>query len=80
MFKIVTILKIKLTDFFLLQVPTCEGVVYSLDEGRTRFYDLLQLVEFYQLNAGTLPTRYAFHASHLSFTISVVELHSSHKL
>jgi hypothetical protein len=39
-------------------VPTPEGVVYSVDEGRTRFYDLLQLVEFYQLNAGTLPTRY----------------------
>ncbi len=40
-------------------MPTPEGVVYSVDDGRTKFYDLLQLVEFYQLNAGTLPTRYA---------------------
>ena len=41
----------------VLPVPTAEGVVYSLDDGKTRFYDLLQLVEFYQLNAGSLPTR-----------------------
>ncbi|XP_025991574.1 growth factor receptor-bound protein 14 isoform X1 [Solenopsis invicta] len=32
-------------------------VLYSLDKGTTRFYDLLQLVEFYQLNSGSLPTR-----------------------
>ncbi|XP_065162748.1 growth factor receptor-bound protein 14-like isoform X3 [Atheta coriaria] len=31
--------------------------VFSLDSGVTKFYDLLQLVEFYQLNAGCLPTR-----------------------
>ncbi len=30
---------------------------YSLDSGVTKFYDLLQLIEFYQLNAGCLPTR-----------------------
>ncbi len=30
---------------------------YSLDEGRTRFFDLLQMVEFYQLNRGSLQTR-----------------------
>jgi len=41
----------------VLPVPTCEGVLYSLDDGKTKFYDLLQLVEFYQLNAGSLPTR-----------------------
>lgn len=34
--------------------PTSQAVTYSLDEGKTKFYDLLQLVEFYQLNKGTL--------------------------
>nr|CAD7402407.1 unnamed protein product [Timema cristinae] len=34
-----------------------ESICFSLDNGSTKFYDLLQLVEFYQLNAGCLPTR-----------------------
>ncbi len=60
--------------FFFLQVPTPEGVVYSVDEGRTRFYDLLQLVEFYQLNAGTLPTRYVSILSHniVTFLLALI--------
>nr|XP_008194011.1 PREDICTED: growth factor receptor-bound protein 14 isoform X2 [Tribolium castaneum] len=37
--------------------PVREAHVFSLDSGVTKFYDLLQLVEFYQLNAGCLPTR-----------------------
>ncbi|XP_037074912.1 growth factor receptor-bound protein 10-like isoform X3 [Pollicipes pollicipes] len=41
--------------------PTC---YYSLDGGKTRFYDLLQLVEFYQLNSGVLPTRLVFFITH----------------
>lgn len=41
----------------VLPVATPDGVVYSLDDGKNKFYDLLQLVEFYQLNAGSLPTR-----------------------
>jgi len=41
----------------VLPVSTAEGVVYSIDDGRTKFYDLLQLVEYYQLNTGSLPTR-----------------------
>merc|ERR1712083_1240887 len=41
----------------VLPVSTPEGVVYSVDDGKTKFYDLLQLVEYYQLNTGTLPTR-----------------------
>ncbi|RWS13539.1 growth factor receptor-bound protein 14-like protein [Dinothrombium tinctorium] len=32
-------------------------VSVSLDCGRTKFYDLKQLVEFYQLNIGCLPTK-----------------------
>ncbi|KAG8233019.1 hypothetical protein J437_LFUL013688 [Ladona fulva] len=37
--------------------PVRDALCYSLDNGSTKFYDLLQLVEFYQLNAGCLPTR-----------------------
>lgn len=47
--------------FHMIIVPVTDpqrgGVFYSLDAGATKFYDLLQLVEFYQLNAGCLPTR-----------------------
>ena len=44
------------------QTPaTCH---FSLDGGKTRFYDLIQLVEFYQLNAGVLPTRLIYFISH----------------
>ena len=32
-------------------------VTYSLDDGNTKFYDLLQMVEFYQLNRGSLNTK-----------------------
>lgn len=35
----------------------CNCWLYTLDKGVTKFYDLLQLIEFYQLNAGSLPTR-----------------------
>lgn len=34
-----------------------DTICYTLDSGQTKFYDLLQLVEFYQLNTGSLPTR-----------------------
>lgn len=34
-----------------------DTVCYTLDCGKTKFYDLLQLIEFYQLNVGSLPTR-----------------------
>jgi hypothetical protein len=32
-------------------------VYYSLDEGKTKFFDLLQMVEFYQINRGSLHTK-----------------------
>lgn len=34
-----------------------DTICYTLDNGQTKFYDLLQLIEFYQLNTGSLPTR-----------------------
>lgn len=41
----------------VLPISSPEGVLYSIDDGKTKFYDLLQLVEFHQLNTGCLPVR-----------------------
>ncbi|XP_042902922.1 growth factor receptor-bound protein 14 isoform X2 [Parasteatoda tepidariorum] len=41
----------------IFQVDEKDQLCYSLDSGRTKFYDLIQLVEFYQLNVGSLPTK-----------------------
>jgi len=49
----------------VLPITTSDGVVYSLDDGKTKFYDLLQLVEFYQLNTGCLPTRLKHYIANL---------------
>ncbi|XP_063988056.1 growth factor receptor-bound protein 14-like [Diachasmimorpha longicaudata] len=37
--------------------------LYTLDKGVTKFYDLIQLVDFYKLNAGSLPTRLTHYVS-----------------
>ncbi|XP_023332832.1 uncharacterized protein LOC111704733 [Eurytemora carolleeae] len=47
----------KLFHSQVLPVSNADGVTYTVDDGKTKFFDLLQLVEFYQLNPGTLPTR-----------------------
>ncbi|KAJ8415693.1 hypothetical protein AAFF_G00402500 [Aldrovandia affinis] len=42
------------------QILPCEDdgqIFFSLDDGSTKFTDLIQLVEFYQLNRGVLPCR-----------------------
>ncbi|XP_049822455.1 growth factor receptor-bound protein 14 isoform X2 [Aethina tumida] len=54
--------------------PVRDAQVYSLDSGVTKFYDLLQLVEFYQLNAGCLPTRLTHYVVHTSDSSSGVRL------
>ena len=43
-----------------LKPPKCEEdgqIFFSLDDGSTKFTDLIQLVEFYQLNRGVLPCK-----------------------
>ncbi|XP_074030953.1 growth factor receptor-bound protein 14 isoform X2 [Leptinotarsa decemlineata] len=45
--------------------PLRDRAVFSIDNGATKFYDLLQLVEFYQLNAGCLPTRLTHYVTFL---------------
>ncbi|KAJ6657840.1 hypothetical protein lerEdw1_001890 [Lerista edwardsae] len=46
------------------QILPCEDdgqIFFSLDDGSTRFTDLIQLVEFYQLNKGVLPCKLKHH-------------------
>jgi len=38
---------------------------YSLDGGTTKFMDLMQLVDFYQLNTGALPTQLNYYVTRL---------------
>ncbi|XP_073188813.1 growth factor receptor-bound protein 10 isoform X2 [Lepidochelys kempii] len=46
------------------QILPCEDdgqIFFSLDDGNTKFSDLIQLVEFYQLNKGVLPYKLKHH-------------------
>ncbi|KAG8442710.1 hypothetical protein GDO86_011489 [Hymenochirus boettgeri] len=46
------------------QILPCEDdgqLFFSLDDGNTKFSDLIQLVEFYQLNKGVLPCKLKHH-------------------
>ncbi|MGH0119573.1 UNVERIFIED_CONTAM: hypothetical protein FKN15_032398 [Acipenser sinensis] len=39
---------------------------FTLDDGHTRFTDLIQLVEFYQLNKGVLPCKLKHHCARIA--------------
>uniref|UniRef100_A0A8D0KPM6 SH2 domain-containing protein n=1 Tax=Salvator merianae TaxID=96440 RepID=A0A8D0KPM6_SALMN len=48
-------------------VPVKEGkLFYTLDDGHTRFSDLIQLVEFYQLNKGILPCKLRHYCTRIA--------------
>ncbi|XP_041857955.1 growth factor receptor-bound protein 14 isoform X2 [Melanotaenia boesemani] len=47
----------KIKHFQILPVDDEGELFYSLDDDHTRFTDLIQLVEFYQLNRGVLPCK-----------------------
>ncbi|XP_051881793.1 growth factor receptor-bound protein 14-like [Pristis pectinata] len=47
----------KIRHFQIVLLEEDGAMYYSLDEGRTKFTDLVQLVEFYQLNKGVLPCK-----------------------
>ncbi|CAG12921.1 unnamed protein product, partial [Tetraodon nigroviridis] len=47
----------KIKHFQILPCEEDGQVFFSLDEGATKFTDLIQLVEFYQLNRGVLPCK-----------------------
>lgn len=46
-----------------VQVEDEGELFYSLDDGHTQFTDLIQLVDFYQLNRGVLPCRLKHHCA-----------------
>ncbi|XP_014850705.1 PREDICTED: growth factor receptor-bound protein 10-like isoform X2 [Poecilia mexicana] len=47
----------KIKHFQILPVEEDGQVFFSLDDGATKFTDLIHLVEFYQLNRGVLPCK-----------------------
>ncbi|XP_068610844.1 growth factor receptor-bound protein 10 [Brachionichthys hirsutus] len=47
----------KIKHFQILPCEEDGQVLFSLDDGATKFTDLIQLVEFYQLNRGVLPCK-----------------------
>ncbi|XP_034031164.1 growth factor receptor-bound protein 10 isoform X3 [Thalassophryne amazonica] len=47
----------KIKHFQILPFEEDGQVFFSLDDGATKFTDLIQLVEFYQLNRGVLPCK-----------------------
>lgn len=52
--------------FFLLQVEDDGEMFHTLDDGHTRFTDLIQLVEFYQLNKGVLPCKLKHYCARIA--------------
>ncbi|XP_012691932.2 growth factor receptor-bound protein 14 isoform X1 [Clupea harengus] len=56
----------RIKHFQILPVEDEGEQFYSLDEGHTRFSDLLQLVEFYQLNRGVLPCKLRHHCARIT--------------
>ncbi|MEQ2314512.1 Growth factor receptor-bound protein 14 [Ameca splendens] len=56
----------KIKHFQILPVDDEGELFYTLDDGQTRFTDLIQLVEFYQLNRGTLPCRLKHHCTRIT--------------
>ncbi|XP_054847165.1 growth factor receptor-bound protein 10 isoform X2 [Eublepharis macularius] len=51
----------KIKHFQILPCEEDGQMFFSLDDGNTKFSDLIQLVEFYQLNKGILPSKLKHH-------------------
>nr|KAF6319517.1 growth factor receptor bound protein 10 [Myotis myotis] len=51
----------KIKNFQILPCEEEGQVFFSLDDGNTKFSDLIQLVDFYQLNKGVLPCKLKHH-------------------
>ncbi|XP_071368689.1 growth factor receptor-bound protein 14 isoform X1 [Centroberyx affinis] len=56
----------RIKHFQILPVDDEGELFYSLDDGHTRFTDLIQLVEFYQLNRGVLPCKLKHHCARIA--------------
>ncbi|XP_029782074.1 growth factor receptor-bound protein 10 isoform X4 [Suricata suricatta] len=51
----------KIKNFQILPCEDDGQIFFSLDDGNTKFSDLIQLVDFYQLNKGVLPCKLKHH-------------------
>ncbi|KAK2504765.1 hypothetical protein MC885_003333 [Smutsia gigantea] len=51
----------KIKNFQILPCEDDGQMFFSLDDGNTKFSDLIQLVDFYQLNKGALPCKLKHH-------------------
>ncbi|XP_055494132.1 growth factor receptor-bound protein 14-like [Leucoraja erinacea] len=56
----------KIRHFQIVPLEEDGELFYSLDEGHTKFTDLIQLVEFYELNKGALPCKLRYHCTRSS--------------
>ncbi|CAB1346668.1 unnamed protein product [Coregonus sp. 'balchen'] len=56
----------RIKHFQILPVDEEGELFYSLDDGHTRFTDLIQLVDFYQLNRGVLPCKLKHHCARIT--------------
>ncbi|XP_069472413.1 growth factor receptor-bound protein 14 [Ambystoma mexicanum] len=57
----------KIKHFQIAMLEDDGDRIYTLDDGHTRFIDLIQLVEFYQLNQGVLPCRLKHGCARMTF-------------
>ncbi|GCB65465.1 hypothetical protein scyTo_0009962 [Scyliorhinus torazame] len=56
----------KIRHFQIVPLEEDGELYYSLDDGHTKFTDLIQLVEFYQLNKGVLPCKLKHHCARIT--------------
>uniref|UniRef100_A0A8D0G5Z6 Growth factor receptor bound protein 14 n=1 Tax=Sphenodon punctatus TaxID=8508 RepID=A0A8D0G5Z6_SPHPU len=57
---------LKIKHFQIVPLEEDGKLFYSLDDGHTRFTDLIQLVEFYQLNKGVLPCKLKHYCARIA--------------
>lgn len=58
--------QLKIKHFQILPIDEDGELFYSLDDGHTKFSDLIQLAEFYQLNRGVLPCKLKHHCARVT--------------
>ncbi|XP_047577915.1 growth factor receptor-bound protein 14 isoform X3 [Lutra lutra] len=56
----------KIKHFQIIPVEDDGDLFHTLDDGHTRFTDLIQLVEFYQLNKGVLPCKLKHYCARIA--------------
>ncbi|XP_053119179.1 growth factor receptor-bound protein 14 isoform X3 [Hemicordylus capensis] len=57
---------LKIKHFQIVPLEEEAKLFYTLDDGHTRFSDLIQLVEFYQLNKGILPCKLKHYCARIA--------------